>query len=114
MGPCAPYAYNKEHPRGHSQLSIKRISKFIFLTELEENLIGYHMGVYGSMSWGGDQPEYTIRQLTDAWRNPALYLMSAADQLVTLEEKAAEREFVDKHGSLSAVDGEVLKCRIYR
>jgi len=37
---------NREKPAGHAKLSIDRIKQYIKLTELEEMMIRYHMGVF--------------------------------------------------------------------
>ena len=41
------YKWHKGHPKGHASLSIKIISEFIELSDLETMMIRYHMGVYG-------------------------------------------------------------------
>ena len=47
LGDEKPYRWNKAQPKGHATLSIERIKKHIELTEIEELMIRYHMGVYG-------------------------------------------------------------------
>jgi 23S rRNA maturation-related 3'-5' exoribonuclease YhaM len=60
-----PYGYNRSHPKGHAKLSIERISRFIKLTELEEKMIQFHMGVYGLVEFQDEDKkhkgEYTLR-----------------------------------------------------
>lgn len=40
------YEWNKSGTQGHGTLSVERIKQFIDLTELEEQMILYHMGMY--------------------------------------------------------------------
>ena len=47
LGSEKPYRWNKKMPEGHATLSIARIKKHIELTEIEELMIKFHMGVYG-------------------------------------------------------------------
>lgn len=42
-----PYRWNKGQPKGHATLSIERIKLHIELTDIEELMVRYHMGVYG-------------------------------------------------------------------
>ena len=41
------YSWNKQAPKGHASLSIKRASEFIKLEPIEEMMIRFHMGLYG-------------------------------------------------------------------
>jgi len=54
------YIYNKEHPEGHAKLSIERIKEFIDLEPIEEDLIRFHMGIFGMT---GKYAEYTTNDL---------------------------------------------------
>lgn len=116
IGDEKPYKYNKANPKGHALLSIERIQKFIKLTELEELMIKYHMGVYGlnELYNEGDWQtgEYPLRSdhsecegmdkeeskkarygksLANAWyHNPIVKIMYFCDELATLEEKASD------------------------
>ena len=87
------YTYNRSNPPGHATLSISRISRFIKLTELEEKMIRYHMGVYGLVEFDGKKGEYPLRGggLANAWNHhPIVKVMYFCDELATLEEKAEE------------------------
>lgn len=53
LGNEKPYKWNGQNPEGHAKLSIERIQKFIKLTELEEMMIRYHMGLYGLVEFNG-------------------------------------------------------------
>ncbi len=116
IGDEKPYKWNKQQPKGHALLSIKRIKAFIKLTPLEELMITYHMGVYGLNEFYEDGSwqtgEYPLRgdhtndkhltkeesqaarygkSLANAWyHNPIVKLMYFCDELATLEEKASE------------------------
>lgn len=83
------YCFNKEQPKGHAVLSIERIKKFIELTDIEEKMIRYHMGVYGLNEFEARSGEYPLRGggLANAWNHhPAVKLMYFADELATLGE----------------------------
>lgn len=57
------YVFNKEHSkRKHGSYSVELIQKFMTLTSIEEIIIKYHMGYYGTneFSWNGD---YSIKDL---------------------------------------------------
>ena len=114
IGDEKPYKWNRQQPKGHALLSIERIKKHIELTEVEEMMIKYHMGVYGLNEFyeEGDWQtgEYPLRgdhsqdpnmtkeeskkarygkSLANAWyHNPIVKLMYFCDELATLEEKA--------------------------
>jgi len=116
VGDQAPYKWNRSQPKGHALLSIERVKKFIELTEIEEMMIKYHMGVYGlnefykegdwqsgefplrgdhinceGMSKEESQKTRYGKSLANAWyHNPICKLMYFADELATLEEKAKE------------------------
>ncbi len=118
LGTEKPYKWNKQQPKGHALLSIERIKKHIELTELEEMMIKYHMGLYGLSefyeegSWehktnaefslrGDHSKDETMsreesqaarygKSLRNAWyHNPICKIMSFCDELATLEEKAS-------------------------
>lgn len=100
------YKWNKAQPKGHALLSIERIKKFIQLTELEELMIKYHMGVYGLNEFYKEDDwqtgEYPLRgddtktkeerrgkSLANVWyHNPIVKVMYFCDELATLKEKA--------------------------
>lgn len=94
LGDAAPYKSNRDKPKGHAVLSIERIKKHILLTELEEKMILYHMGVYGLTEFDKKRGEYPLRGggMAHAWHHhPAVKLMYFADEIATLREKAEER-----------------------
>ena len=116
-----PYKWNKGQPKGHALLSIECIKKHIKLTELEELMIKYHMGIYGleefyeEDSWEyKTNAEYPIRgdhsndqgmtkeesqklrygkSMRNAWyHNPIVKVMYFCDELATLEEKVEDQK----------------------
>lgn len=116
IGDEKPYKWNKQQPKGHALLSIKRIKAFIKLTALEEMMITYHMGVYGLNEFYGEDDwqtgEYPLcgdhgndkhltreeskearygKSMANAWfHNPICKIMYFCDEIATLEEKASE------------------------
>lgn len=114
LGSEKPYKWNKAQPKGHATLSLERIKKFIILTELEELMIKYHMGVYGLNEFYGEDDwqtgEFPLRgdhskdegmskeeskkarygkSLANTWyHNPIVKVMYFCDELATLQEKA--------------------------
>lgn len=118
IGGEKPYKWNKDQPKGHALLSIERIKKHIKLTELEELMIKYHMGVYGLNEFYSEDDwqsgEYSLRgdhtndeemskeeskaarygkSMANAWyHNPIVKVMYFCDELATLEEKAERQE----------------------
>jgi len=106
LGDEKPYKWNRNQPKGHALLSIERIKKHITLTDLEELMIKYHMGVYGLNEFYKEndwqQGEYSLRgdetkskeerrgkSLANAWyHNPIVKLMYFCDELATFEEKS--------------------------
>ena len=88
-----PYTYNRINPPGHATLSITRITRFIELTELEDKMIRYHMGVYGLREFDEKKGEYPLRGggMANAWHHhPIVKVMYFCDELATLDEKANE------------------------
>jgi len=61
------YVYNREHPKGHTLLSLRRILKFIELTKEEEEIIKFHMGPYGSKEFLGMKGEYFLKEMTNCY-----------------------------------------------
>jgi len=67
--------WNKEHPSGHAKLSLGRIKQFITLTDEEEGIIKYHMGMYGThefmnlSNWRVGKGEYSLQELSNYWNN---------------------------------------------
>jgi len=108
IGSKKPYKWNRGQPKGHALLSIARIKEHIELTEIEELIIKYHMGVYGlnefykEGDWqSGEFPlrgdeskskeERRGKSLANAWyHNPAVKVMYFCDEIATLEEKAEQ------------------------
>lgn len=102
IGQSKPYGYNKAHPKGHAVLSIERIKQFITLSELEEKMIRYHMGVYGLKEFEPDKGEYTLRgeSMANAWfHHPIVKVMYFCDEIAALQEKCWE-ESVEKDENL--------------
>jgi len=105
LGGRKPYSWNRDQPKGHARLSIERIKKHILLTELEELMIRYHMGVYGLNEFEERSGEYPLRtakgptpytnneqSLANAWyHHPIIKLMYFCDELATFSEKALEQ-----------------------
>ncbi len=82
---------NRNKEKGHALLSIARIKKHIELTEIEEMMIKYHMGVYGLVEFDEKSGEYELRnkQMANAWyHNPIVKIMYFCDEIATLKEKA--------------------------
>jgi len=81
---------NPDKEKGHATLSIERIKKFIELTDLEEKMIKYHMGVYGLKEFDEKAGEYTLRgeSMAHTWyHNPIVKIIYFCDELATFEEK---------------------------
>ena len=116
IGTEKPYSWNKKQPKGHALLSIKRIKKHIELTDLEELMIKYHMGIYEANEFYGEDDwqtgEYPLRgdhtndkkmsreeskaarygkSLANVYfHNPICKIIYVCDEIATLEEKAEE------------------------
>jgi hypothetical protein len=94
LGDKKPYKYNQDTPPGHATLSISRITRFIELTELEDKMIRYHMGVYGLKEFSEKKGEYPLRGgggMTDVWNpHPVVKVMYFCDEFAALDEKADE------------------------
>ena len=87
------YSYNPAHPAGHAMLSLSITKGFIELTELEEKMIRYHMGVYGLKEFDERKGEYRLRgqDMANAWYHwPIVKVIYFCDELATLLEKAKE------------------------
>lgn len=65
IGTEKPYTWNKGQPKGHATLSLKRIKRFIKLTEIEEMMIRYHMGPYGANEFEQYCGEYPLGTFDD-------------------------------------------------
>ena len=93
IGNEKPYTYNRNNPPGHATLSITRISQFIELTELEDKMIRYHMGVYGLKEFDNKKGEYPLRGggMANVWNHhPVVKVMYFCDEFATLDEKTKE------------------------
>lgn len=97
-GTQKPYSWNKLQPSGHAKLSVERIKKFITITELEEKMILYHMGIYGLVEFQDPgqehKGEYTLRNesMANAWfHHPIVKFMYFSDEIATLKEKQEEK-----------------------
>lgn len=66
------YRWNNEHPKGHALLSLKRIKNFIQLTEEEEQIIKFHMGMYGTFEFKERSGEYSMVELVDTYNKNKL------------------------------------------
>jgi len=100
------YSYNRANDKGHALLSISRIKKFIELTEIEEMLIKFHMGVYGLYEFDTRKGEYALRgahalskeqrygqSLANVWNhNPVVKFMYFCDEISTIEDRPAKKE----------------------
>lgn len=97
LGNSKPYQFNPSQPGGHAVLSLNRVKNFITLTELEEKMILYHMGIYGLKEFQDPgyehKGEYFLRGggMANAWfHNPVVKLMYFCDELATFQEKIKE------------------------
>lgn len=88
------YEFNKEvGDKGHGKYSLEIIKKFIKLTEIEEQIIKYHMGMYMTIEFAAGYGEYALSHLRDAFNNHAVKLFYFCDDIVaqcidkTTEEK---------------------------
>lgn len=84
------YDFNPEHKdKGHSLLSIERIKKFIALTPDEEDMIKFHMGLFGAKETAEFGAEYTVQEMHEAIKRcNAVQVVAACDMMAkVLEEK---------------------------
>jgi hypothetical protein len=84
------WACNKEHPKGHAVLSIEIVQRFVELSEVEELMIRFHMGVYGLTEFEPKRGEFPLRGggLANAWnKHPVVKLMYFADEIGSLCEQ---------------------------
>ena len=65
----------------HAKLSLIRIEEYVELTELERNMIRFHMGYYGSYEFNERHGEYSLVELTKAFNNPIVKLFYFCDDL---------------------------------
>ncbi len=95
LGSGKPYKWNRSQPKGHALLSLIRIAHHITLTEVEDKMIQYHMGVYGLKEFDPEsgKGEYTLRTkgMIHAWHHyPIVKVMYFCDEFATFEEKTKE------------------------
>ena len=95
IGNTAPYKWNRAQPKGHALLSLVRIAKYIKMAPIEEMMIKFHMGTYGTFEFDSYASEYPIRgdkslskeerygkSLGNAWyHNPIVKCMYFCDEL---------------------------------
>lgn len=76
------YIYNQTHPKGHAKLSLSIIKKYIELTKEEEEIITYHMGMYGTKEFNSMNGEYTLSELVNVYnRNKICKLFYFCDDM---------------------------------
>ena len=71
---------NPNNKKGHALLSLERLKQCITLTEDEELIIKYHMGMYGTHEFGYVK-EYSIRELGRAFNNRIAKLFYFCDDM---------------------------------
>ena len=77
------YSYKTTHPKGHAMLSIDIVKKYIKLTSLQEAMIRFHMGYYGTHQFDINKGEYDIQALRIAQNNRYVKLFYFADDTVS-------------------------------
>jgi len=95
LGSGSPYKWNRAQPKGHALLSLIRIAKYIEMEPIEELMIKFHMGTYGTFEFESYAAEYSIKgdkskskeerygqSLRNAWyHNPIVKLIYFCDEL---------------------------------
>lgn len=88
------YYWDKSHDKGHAILSNAIIARFIELTELEYQMIKYHMGIYGLVEFQDENKkqkgEYTLRNkgLANVWfHHPVVKVMYICDELAAMKKE---------------------------
>lgn len=101
IGDHAPYKWNRAQTKGHALLSLIRIAQYIKMEPIEEMMIKFHMGTYGTFEFDSYCSEYPIRgdkskskeerygeSLANAWyHNPIVKLMYFCDELDNLAQR---------------------------
>jgi len=84
------YTWNKDQPKGHGTLSVQRLSTFVDLTDLEVDLVKYHMGPwYTVQQW--EKGDYALLQMTKAWSDkPSVRFLYFCDELATKMEEVVD------------------------
>jgi 23S rRNA maturation-related 3'-5' exoribonuclease YhaM len=77
------YVYNITHFGSHSSLSLNIIKKYIKLLPIEETLIMYHMGYYGTKEFNLEKGEYTLKELSEVQKDPLVKLFHWSDDYCT-------------------------------
>lgn len=76
---CKVYENQGDYSKGHSPLSIEKVKEYIDLTEKEEEIIKYHMGLYGTEEFvnyvGYGNSVYNIGKLTQMYDTNNLALL---------------------------------------
>jgi len=87
------YEVNKSiAEKGHAKLSLKRIKKFIALTDEEEAMIKFHMGTFG-VDNVGYLKEYPVQEMHDAIKRFKLVqVFASTDMEVSIMEGAKEKK----------------------
>ena len=67
------FKWNHKHPKGHGELSVTAVSKYINLTDLESDIIRFHMGFYNK--------ERPFRDIFAAFNDPRIKLFYMCDEL---------------------------------
>ncbi len=88
LGESKPFKWNKDMKDGHALLSIKRVEKFITLTEIEEMMIRYHMGPYGTFEFLGlEKGEYSFIEMMSIWNKfKVVKVVYFCDELSSMNE----------------------------
>jgi len=96
------YKWNKSNDVGHANLSIERIKKHIELIEIEETMIRYHMGLYGSHEYNTESwqhSEYSLKEVMDVFhRNNKALIFYFADHFCAafIEKTRLQKELEEK------------------
>lgn len=81
------YVHNEKHPIGHSELSLRRVGKYL-TNNLQRAMIRYHMGLYGTYQYSSSRGEYVLDDLVHAFNwDVKCKVLSMADDLSTQKEQ---------------------------
>ncbi|MFC1754496.1 hypothetical protein ACFL96_14065 [Thermoproteota archaeon] len=82
------WVFNPEHKdKGHSLLSIERIKKFIPLTPEEEQMIKFHMGLFGAKECVEAGGEYSVSEMHEAIKEfRTVQVLASCDMMATIME----------------------------
>ena len=86
-GAKTKYRTNRDHPKGHGELSITFASKYITLEPVEIVMIRFHMGIYGTNEMGDYCAEYPLKNEESKKKYKPKAKMTAAE----LAEKEADQ-----------------------